>query len=119
MGKISKNQELINNYSSLDLLVLPEEIKKNGFIYKLIKREPHKCIYVQTKNGQERTYEVFTTKIVNHRERMIAMKNNLGQNINYEKLNEYKEVFPGDEEFGRRAWNYKLKKDALKAYDEL
>jgi hypothetical protein len=119
MIKTNKNQELIDNYTKLDLEILPEELRKNGFDYKLIKRENHKCIYSQSNNHSVVGYEVFKTKIMPHRARMIKLKEQTGRGNNPELLKEYKEIFPGDEEFGKRAWTFNNLGNALMVYQDL
>lgn len=119
MPKPNKQQDLFNNYSSLDLEILPKELRKNGFDYKLVKRENNKCIYSQGRGDNVIGYEVFRTKIMPHKERMIKMKNTMGTKNDTDALKEFKESFPNDEEFGKRAWNYKTLESATKCYDGL
>jgi len=119
MEKAIKNEDLINNYSKLDLEILPRQLRKNGFDYKLIKRENHKCIYSQGHDDSIIGYEVFKTKITLYRDAMIRMKEKIGRGNSPESLKEFKEVFPGNEEFGRRAWSYNKLDNALKKYDSL
>ena len=118
MLKSNKLQDLINNYSELDLEVLPDKLRKNGFDYELVVREPRKCVYMQCK-GSIIAYEVFLTKISLYRDAMMRMKNKLGTKNKVDGLKEYREVFPGDEDFGKRAWTYPTLENAMLAYDGL
>jgi hypothetical protein len=118
MKKLSQQQEMIENYENLDLEILPEKFKKNGFIYELITREPKKCIYSQS-NGRIVAYEVFLTKIQKYRERMIEFKKRNGQSVDDSVYKEYKEAFPGDEEFGKRAWSCRTLENAQARYERL
>ena len=119
MKKLSRNQELLNNYSNLDLKKLPEEIRKSGFDYKLIKRTNAKCIYSQSIGDQILAYEVFKTKIKPHKAIMQRMKDSMGTSNNVENLHEYREAFPLDEEFGARAWCCKGLDRANEVYEGL
>ena len=103
--KTTIQQKFMQNYDNLDLLKLPEVIKRHGFEYKLLRRTNHKCLYSQFGNNRVESYEVFYTKIVNHRKNMtrLALRDS---SIDPMKYPEFKEVFPSDEEFGKRAWSY-------------
>ena len=107
-------QKLLENYDQLDLIKLPSELKKGGFDYKLIKRTNEKCLYAQILDGKIISFEVFKTKIVKHRENMIR----LGL-INPDSYPEFKESFPNDEDFGKRAHCYPNLEMAEQAYDGL
>ena len=109
-------QELIKNYSELDLEKLPEQLRKCGFDYKLIKRENDKCIYSQSESGRIVAYEVFKTKIIKCRERMIELNKRSGRSLD-KIYPEFKESFPNDEEFGKRAHSYSTLEKALIAYE--
>lgn len=118
MEVITKKQKLINDYATLDLKCLPEKLKKNGYQYELERRVPSKCIYAQWYTGKIIAYEVFETKIVPYRKKIAVLRKIIDPK-EIEKLQEYAEMFPSDEEFGKRAWTYPALEKALKRYEEL
>jgi len=90
---------------------LPENINRNGFVYKLVERTDKKAIYSQhSKEGKLYRYEIFKTKL-----------RKLGRYDNPTDIKLYarKEAFPSDEEFGKRAWTYFKYEDAKKAFDAI
>lgn len=97
---------------------LSEEIKKNGFTYRLVKRNSDKCIYSQHNGlGLIQSYEVFKTKLMDQRkakERWAKLQN---KSFNPEDYEELAEVYPSDTEFGKRAWSYKTLEQAEKAFN--
>lgn len=115
LGDNMSHTSLLENYHTLDLEILPEKVKKNGFVYILVERTTEKCIYQQTDDGEIYGYEVFKTCIRLFREHMIKLAVTRNQPINT-AWKEYREQFPGDEEFGKRAWTYKNLDDAKKRY---
>lgn len=87
---------------------LKEEVNKNGFMYKLVKRNEDRAIYSQhTALGQTCAYEVFKIK-----------KGKLHPKSSEEDLKNYdlSERFPRDEDFGKTAWTYPSLKKAEQAY---
>ena len=87
----------------MEIKKLSAEVKKNGFIYKLIERNENKCLYAQTKNNEINGYEVFKIKISKDR-------------FAYDALYE---PFPYNEEFGKRAWYYQHLNNAMKKYNTI
>jgi hypothetical protein len=88
---------------------LPETVKKNGFCYDLIERDENRLIYAQKSHGLIIAYEVFKTRLSNpHPNATEDLKN-------YEKV----ESFPGNEEFGKRAWTYRTLEEAERRYQSL
>jgi hypothetical protein len=81
---------------------LNNNIRKNGFDYKLIERTESKAIYAQQDHG----YEVFKIKSGNPHPLAVD------DLANYDKI----ERFPGDEDFGKSAWTYKTLPEAQKRY---
>jgi hypothetical protein len=73
--------------------LLPYEIRKNGYIYNLEKRGEKAMIYKQTcaEEGYVVGYEVFKRKIDKPK---IVFGIELGE----------REIFPGNEDFGKWAW---------------
>ncbi len=116
MKEMNKNQELLSNYANLDLLKLPEKIKKREFEYILVERTNDVLMYSQHKGGIVLGYEVFKNKIRKYREDAIRR---WGINSHSKSLPEYKEVFPHDEEFGKRAWTYPDLQTAKESYNNL
>lgn len=103
------NDDLIANYESLDLKKLDPVIHKNGFVYKLIKRTNKKLMYAQCNSeGKIYSYEVFKNKIKPYREMQIKLAARFQKDEKFDPsiFPEYYEVFPSDEEFGKRAWSY-------------
>jgi hypothetical protein len=78
---------------------LPENIKKNGFDYKQVKRTDKAAIYAQYMTGGTLLigYEVFQIFEQKESDTIIA-----GNPIHYEN----KELFPSDEAFGKFAWSF-------------
>ncbi len=111
----SSQESLLDHYDDLNLLKLPEELKKNGFVYKLVKRENAKCIYSQS--TPIIAYEVFKTKITNLEKSQQHFNKLNGTDI--KASHEFKEIFPGDEDFGKRAWTYQSLEKALERYNSL
>ncbi len=111
------NKQLLEKYDELDLLKLPELVKKNKFEYKLIKRVKDKCIYEKQSSINVNSYIVFKTKIYRYRDQMLRFLKLADEDS--KKYQEYKESFPVSEEFGRRAWYYTNINDAEIKYNSL
>ena len=73
-----------------------------GLTAKLVKRTDNKAIYYRW----DHVYEVFRTKIV---------KGGMAFGKEYPT----REAYPGNEEFGVRAWAYNNEKEATETYDRL
>ena len=114
--KLSKQQELLKQYNELNLLTLPEKFKKGGFDFELWERMPGACIYIKRKEIII-AYEVFITKIIDMRKEQELLKKLTG--VERQTSHDYREVFPSDEDFGKRAWTYKNFSDALKCFCNL
>jgi hypothetical protein len=81
---------------------LKNEIKKNGYMYRLVERTDLKAIYAQEDYG----FEVFKVKLDKpHPKAEEDIKK-------YDKV----ERFPCDEDFGKHAWTYKTLEEAQKRY---
>ena len=90
------------------LKILPALIRKGGFTYFLEIRDEKRCIYRQQSGNRIVAFEVFRTKLIpphHHSENDCA---------NFDKV----ESFPGNEEFGKRAWYCPDLKSAMKKYEE-
>ena len=76
---------------------LAEEINRNGFLYKQIKRSDKGAVYEQIFSGMENNktiaYEVFKIRIGKPK---VVFGVELPE----------KEKFPGDDDFGKWAWTY-------------
>lgn len=114
-----KESDLISNYENLSLKKLDETIRKSGFVYKLIMRTSQKCIYAQWEGGITIAYEVFKNRIREYRKMKMSWASKKNEQVNPEDFEEYFEVFPSDEEFGKRAWTYPTLEKALAAYEAL
>ena len=88
------------------LVNLKNDIKRNGFLYKIISREEKKAIYEQIKDGEKKGYEVFRIKIRKGRPLF-----NEGDHLY--------ECFPCNDDFGKTAWHRKELEEALKIYHRL
>lgn len=81
---------------NLRIKMLKNEIGKNGYDYILVKRHEKGAIYSQNNGrGNIIAYEVFKHKLVKPHPKSIDVNE-------WDKV----ESFPGDEEFGIRAWTY-------------
>lgn len=111
------NEDQVKNFSNLSIRPLNLEIRKNGFTYRQVKRTNKKFMYAQYQTGRDIiAYEVFYNKLGNMRkakERWAKLQDREFDPSNYE---EFYEVFPSDEEFGKRAWTYKTLEQAEKAF---
>jgi hypothetical protein len=81
---------------------LNNEIKKNGYLYRLVERTETKALYAQEDYG----FEVFKVKLSKPHPKA---ENDL-------KLYDKVEIFPNDEDFGKIAWSYKSLDEAQKRY---
>lgn len=89
---------------------IPSEYKKNGFIYKSIKREGMVAMFeVLTKGRQNTGYEVYLIRTINVTE---YLKKRNPQLVNFEGL----EVFPSNEDFGAYGWYFQSKTLADERY---
>jgi hypothetical protein len=88
---------------------LAEEINRNGFLYKQIKRSERGAIYEQIFNDFDHktiAYEVFKIKIGKPK---IVFGVELPE----------KEKFPGDDDFGKWAWTYPDIEKALNKFGQI
>jgi hypothetical protein len=112
------NSQLIENYDSLSLNRLPDILKKNGFTYRLVKRNKERFIYSQHNElGEIVSYEVFLNKIKPWRKMKEMFAKRQNSNMDYSKESEFYETFPKDEEFGSRAWTYPTLEKAMLAFE--
>lgn len=88
--------------------LLPDEIKKNTFIYRLLKRGKKAMLYEQFCSDSEKViaWEVFKRKIDQPKE-VFGVQ--LGE----------REIFPGNEDFGKWAWAPSNYERALEIYDRI
>lgn len=87
---------------------LSNEISKNGFIYKIYKRGEKSMIYEQYDPETEMNvaYEVFRLKVDKPK---VVFGIELGE----------REIFPGNEDFGKWAWVCSTKERALVKFEAL
>jgi hypothetical protein len=101
-----------------DIKKLPENIRKNGFDYRLVKRNDERAIYSQHAGlGQIISYEVFKIKLGDQhkaKERWAKLKNEPFNPDDYEKSYE---KFPTNEDFGKTAWTYPTLEQAMVAFE--
>jgi len=88
--------------------ILPEKIKRKGFIYELEKRGTKALMYRQIDDEDNIlvSYEVFKLK-VDPPKLVFGIQ-----------LNE-REVFPSNEDFGKWAWTFSTKERADKRFQEI
>jgi hypothetical protein len=87
---------------------LQEEYSKNGYHYKLVRRDDKKALYSQSYDNIMVGYEVFKIRIQRARFSQI-----IGTYIPAH------ERFPSDSDFGRSAWVFIDLYDALIRYDNI
>ena len=85
---------------------LNKEITKNGFTYKLNKRNSYKAIYEQYNGEDLISYEVFFIKV-------------LKPSIFFGTELELREKFPSNEDFGKIAWSTRDYNRACEIYDSI
>lgn len=97
---------------------LDNEVKKNGFTYRLVKRNDERCIYSQHNAAAKVVgYEMFKIRLGDQRkvkERWAKLQHKAFNPEDYEELFE---LFPSNEEFGKRAWSYKTLEEAELAFN--
>jgi hypothetical protein len=112
------NEEFLKNYDSLSLKKLEPEIKKKGFMFRLVKRTNERLLYSQH-NGAGRiiAYEVFLNRIRPYKAMKEQFAKRRNENIDYSDVEEWCESYPSDEEFGKRAWTYPNLEMATQAFE--
>jgi hypothetical protein len=87
---------------------LSNEINKNGFVYTLYKRGEKAMIYEQYDPEVERivAYEIFRLKVDKPK---VVFGIELGE----------REIFPGNEDFGKWAWACSTKERALERFERI
>jgi 5-methylcytosine-specific restriction endonuclease McrA len=96
----------------MNIIQLPEEIKRGGFLYKLVERTELYAIYSQNDPGGciKGGFEVFRVcSRVNHG---TFAKKDLPQGQEYE-------YYPSDEEFGSSAWSFTTIEFAKECFEQL
>ena len=88
--------------------LLPVTLTKNGYYYKQIKKGNKSAIYEQTceESPNPIAYEVFRIKI--DKEKVV-----------FGQLLPEKEIFPGNEDFGKWAWTFHNPEQALLRFEVL
>ena len=105
MSIINSGLSLVAEGEQGRIVSLPEQLKYNGFLYTLVKRDESKALYRQEslQSGVKVGYELFYIKL---RERESAGL----------KTGEWYERFPNKDSFGRWAWAL-ITKDEDKAIE--
>lgn len=88
----------------MNTIKLKEEFNKYGFKYVLVTRTEEKCMYAQYMGDRITSYEVFRTKLVNNHNNIKSFDRLNKSVTDLSNIEEFKEVFPSNEEFGKRAW---------------
>jgi hypothetical protein len=110
--------EVLKNYTNMSIRRLESVIKKKGFTYRLIKRTPLKLLYSQsTTSGKIVAYEFFYNKLGDLRKAKLRWHKLNNMPYNPDEYDKFYEIFPSDEEFGKRAWTYANFADALRAFE--
>jgi hypothetical protein len=93
------------------------EYKKNGYEFKLVKREGPYAIFLGTKpNSISQNYEVIRVLVTEAGSRMVHdPKTDTDMEITWEAH----ERPPGDNEWGTRGWTYGNSKEALAKFNSL
>lgn len=111
-------EEQIKNYENLSIRKLPEEIRKNGYLYRQVKRTITKFLYSQhLPDGSIVAYEVFFNRLGDLRRAKQRWATLQHRESNPEDHEQFYESFPSDEDFGRRAWTYPTLEKAMVAFE--
>jgi hypothetical protein len=88
------------------------EIRKNGYLYRQLRRGDKAFIYEQIDEESARTvgHEVFKRKVQRAQDVVLG-----GKEISYES----KERFPGNNDFGSWAWAFRTLERAEEKFNEL
>ena len=92
----------------INLKILPETIRKNGYTYVLLRRTSEKALYAQYLRNVLIAFETF--KIMVQQSRFSTLLRTIQPPC---------ERFPGNSDFGKTAWSIQNYQDALKKYQEL
>ncbi len=104
--------------ATLTVKKLDDEVKKNGFIYRLLQRNEDRCIYSQhNAAGKLIAYEMFKIKLGDQRKAKERWAKLQHKPFNPEDYEEFFELFPSNEEFGKRAWSFKTLTEAELAFN--
>lgn len=95
--------------------MLPQEFKKNGYDYKLIRRNEGVVIYALFSNGYIHGYETHKVRISKPCKRKFTLPDGTINEITYEEC----EKLSSDAEFGKYGFSYQLLENAMKKFNEL
>lgn len=100
---------------------LANTLRKNGFVYKLVQRTDKHAIYEQFYTAEESAehWEVFKIRVRPARADAERLCKRHSKPFNPDNYPEYKESFPGDEDFGSTAWCYMKLEKAQRKFMEL
>lgn len=93
------------------MLKLPDQVRKNKFLYKKVKRVDNVAMFDQYMIERSRSIKVGTEVFVVRIQKKIKMPNG--------KIIPEKEKFPSNEDFGKYAWSIPDRKKAEKKFNEL
>jgi hypothetical protein len=107
---MNKNEQLLNNYNSLNLKKLPAVLARKKYEFHLLERTDAVLMYTQVDPNTKKahSYEVFKNR--------IAVTREINGNS---PVFDFSEIYPLDEEFGKRAWSYPSYELAKTKYDSL
>jgi hypothetical protein len=108
---VTKTMKYLSYHPNVSIEKISWKFKKNGYLYKQIERTSKKFIFEARDpvTNKVHFYEVFVNKIVNK----FDMKNKIKDWKNF------KEAFPKNEEFGKRAWAFTCYKNAIDKYHSI
>jgi hypothetical protein len=87
---------------------LSQEIRKNGFIYKLMNRSAKKAIYAQYLNNLLIGYEVIKIRVHPPRYNGFLLRDESAR-----------EVYPSSEQWGKNGWTCMTLEKALERYNQI
>jgi Iap family predicted aminopeptidase len=113
-NKPNFSQEEVNNYKGIDSAVIPlqnckalqHNLRKNSYNYSLVLRGLRSFIFRQDVTPNKHYYEVFRKRV-------------RSANCINGKIIPAREVFPGNEDFGKWAWSCFTYEQALKRFKEI
>ncbi len=94
---------------------IPENFKKNGYSFKLVKREKNCVIYEQFNEKGSFGWVTQKVRLKNASEHQIRAFDGSIKTIYHPK----REILASNEEYGRHAWHYEQYENALKKMEKL
>ena len=92
----------------INLKILPETIRKNGYTYVLLRRTSEKALYAQYQRNVLIAFETFRIRVQQSRFSILL-------NASQPSC----ERFPGNSDFGKTAWSFTEYQKAVEKYNKL